>query len=64
MDGVIKGWQEVLPMMKMGDKWQVWIPSELAYGSRGAGNAIGPGETLVFDIELIKTTEPKESAKK
>ena len=66
LDGVIKGWQEILPMMKVGDKWKVWIPSDLAYGSRGAGNAIGPGETLVFDIELIKTKdkEAKESAKK
>jgi len=66
LDGVIKGWQEVLPMMKVGDKWQVWIPSELAYGSRGAGNAIGPGETLVFDIELISTKDKaaKESPKK
>jgi FKBP-type peptidyl-prolyl cis-trans isomerase FklB len=51
---VIKGWQEVVPLMKEGAKWQVYIPSELAYGERGAGQNIGPNETLIFDIELIK----------
>lgn len=54
VDSVIKGWQEVLPLMKEGDKWTVFIPSELAYGERGAGAAIGPNEVLVFDIELLK----------
>lgn len=51
---VIKGWQEVLPLMHEGDKWQVFIPSELAYGERGSGANIGPNETLVFEIELLK----------
>lgn len=51
---VIPGWKEVLPMMHEGDKWQVFIPANLAYGDRGQGNAIGPNETLIFDIELIK----------
>jgi FKBP-type peptidyl-prolyl cis-trans isomerase FklB len=51
--GVIKGWQEALPLMKEGAKWQVWIPADLAYGERGAGRAIGPNETLVFEIELL-----------
>ena len=51
---VIKGWQEVLPLMHEGDKWQVVIPAALAYGETGAGSNIGPNETLVFDIELIK----------
>jgi len=50
---VIKGWQEILPLMHEGDKWQVVIPSDLAYGERGAGANIGPHETLVFEIELI-----------
>jgi FKBP-type peptidyl-prolyl cis-trans isomerase FklB len=50
---VIKGWQEILPMMSEGAKWKVFIPSELAYGERGAGASIGPNETLIFDIELL-----------
>ncbi len=40
--------------MKEGDKWQVYIPSELAYGERGAGDNIAPNETLIFDIELLE----------
>ena len=51
---VIQGWQEVLPLMAAGSKWQVFIPSDLAYGPRGAGPNIGPNETLVFDIELLE----------
>jgi len=51
--GVIKGWQEALPLMKEGAKWQVYIPAELGYGPRGAGAAIGPNEVLIFDIELL-----------
>jgi FKBP-type peptidyl-prolyl cis-trans isomerase FklB len=53
LTNVIKGWQEILPKMSIGAKWKVFIPSDLAYGSRGAGGTIGPGETLIFDIELI-----------
>ncbi len=53
VNGVIQGWQEVLPLMKEGAKWQVWIPSDLAYGARGAGHNIGPNETLIFEIELL-----------
>lgn len=51
---VVKGWQEVLPLMHEGDKWQVFIPSELAYGERGTGSTIGPNEALIFEIELLK----------
>src|SRR5262252_290920 len=50
---VIPGWTEVLQLMKEGDKWQVFIPSQLAYGPGGAGGDIGPNSTLIFDIELL-----------
>jgi FKBP-type peptidyl-prolyl cis-trans isomerase FklB len=50
---VIKGWQEVVPLMNVGSKYQVYIPAELAYGEKGAGHSIEPNETLIFDIELI-----------
>tara|TARA_R110002111_G_scaffold40640_1_gene75891 strand:+ start:649 stop:1323 length:675 start_codon:yes stop_codon:yes gene_type:complete len=53
VSGVIKGWQEALPMMKEGSKWQLVIPASLAYGDRGVGQLIGPNETLMFDIELV-----------
>ena len=50
---VIKGWQEALPLMSVGSKYQFYIPAELAYGERRAGTSIGPNEALVFDIELL-----------
>ena len=52
VNGVIPGWQEVLPKMSVGSKWHVVIPPDQAYGKRGNG-AIGPDSTLVFDIELM-----------
>ena len=51
--GVIAGWVEALQLMPVGSKWQLYIPSDLAYGPHGAGQAIGPNETLIFDIELL-----------
>jgi FKBP-type peptidyl-prolyl cis-trans isomerase len=55
---VIKGWTEALQLMPVGSKWQVFIPSDLAYGLRGAGRDIGPNSTLVFEVELL-SIQPK-----
>ncbi|HEX9841889.1 MAG TPA: FKBP-type peptidyl-prolyl cis-trans isomerase, partial [bacterium] len=53
LNGVIPGWAEALQLMKVGAKYQVWIPAELAYGEQGAGQRIGPNTMLVFEIELL-----------
>lgn len=53
VNGVIQGWKEALPMMAEGSKWEIFVPSDLAYGAKGAGGAIGPNETLIFEIELL-----------
>ncbi len=47
------GWKEALKLMPMGSKWQIYVPSQLAYGARGAGSDIGPNETLVFEVALL-----------
>ena len=53
---VVPGWTEALQLMREGDHWQLVIPSALAYGPRGAGNAIPPDQVLVFDMTLVSTT--------
>jgi len=57
---VIKGWTEALQLMPVGSKWQLFIPADLAYGDRGAGSDIGPGSTLIFEVELL-SIEGKEA---
>ena len=54
VNGVIQGWTEALEMMPVGAKWRLFIPSDLAYGSEGAGGLIGPNMTLIFDVELLE----------
>ena len=63
VDRTVAGWQEVLPLMREGAKWEVVVPSHLAYGAKGSpfGN-IGPNETLVFSIELVDVLEPGEKS--
>lgn len=51
---VIPGWVEALQLMKAGSKWRLFIPSNLAYGPNGAGGVIGPNQTLIFEVELLK----------
>jgi FKBP-type peptidyl-prolyl cis-trans isomerase FklB len=61
VNGVIKGWTEALQLMPVGSKWQLVIPSDLAYGDRGAGQQIGPNSTLIFEVELL-SIQPKAAA--
>lgn len=51
---LIKGWQIAIPLMNQGSHWRLWIPSDLAYGDRGAGNDIPGGATLLFEVELLE----------
>jgi FKBP-type peptidyl-prolyl cis-trans isomerase FklB len=64
VNGVIKGWTEALQLMPVGSKWQLFIPSDLAYGERGTPDgSIGPNSTLVFDVELLSIEQPKPETK-
>lgn len=53
VNGVIEGWKQALQKMRPGSKWKLYVPSELAYGERGAGNAIPPHTPLIFEVELL-----------
>lgn len=64
LKGVIKGFGEVLTHMRPGAKWKVFIPPELGYGERGAGNIIGPNEALIFDLELLEVLPPEKAEAK
>ena len=61
MSNVIKGWGEALKKMKPGSKWKIFVPPALGYGSHGAGQKIGPNETLIFEIELLSTSKTAPS---
>ncbi|MBS3744987.1 MAG: FKBP-type peptidyl-prolyl cis-trans isomerase [Wenzhouxiangellaceae bacterium] len=62
IDSVLEGWQEVLPLMREGAYWQVFLPPEMAFGVRGDPPQIGPNEALKFEIELVQIGAPEEAA--
>jgi FKBP-type peptidyl-prolyl cis-trans isomerase len=64
LKGIIKGWTEALQLMKVGSKYQIVLPSSLAYGEQGAGQVIGPNATLIFEVELLGIEKPAPEAKK
>jgi len=63
VNGVIKGWTEALQLMPVGSKWQLFVPSDLAYAERGAGADIGPNATLIFEVELVSIQNKSEEKK-
>jgi FKBP-type peptidyl-prolyl cis-trans isomerase len=60
VNGVIPGWTEALQLMSVGDKWELTIPSALAYGAGGTGGTIGPNAVLVFEVELLELVDPEK----
>lgn len=60
VSGVIKGWTEALQLMPVGSKWELYIPADLAYGDNPPDPSIGPGDTLIFEVELLSIGEPKK----
>jgi len=61
VSGVIKGWTEALQLMPVGSKWQLFVPSDLAYGDRAPGPEIGPGSTLIFEVELLSIQDKSQN---
>jgi FKBP-type peptidyl-prolyl cis-trans isomerase len=59
---IIKGWNEALQLMPVGSKWQLFVPPDLAYGDRGAGQDIGPNSTLIFEVELLSIAPKTDAA--
>jgi len=64
VNGVIKGWTEALQLMPVGSKWQLFIPSDLAYGDHAASAVITPNSTLIFEVELLSIKRPEKTADK
>lgn len=60
LNAVIPGWTEALQLMPEGSKWEIYLPSDLAYGPGGAGQQIGPNSTLIFEVELLKASTDSE----
>jgi FKBP-type peptidyl-prolyl cis-trans isomerase len=59
VSGVIPGWTEALQKMKTGDKWELYVPADLAYGDRQQGDKIKPGSTLIFQVEVLEVIQPQ-----
>jgi FKBP-type peptidyl-prolyl cis-trans isomerase FklB len=64
VDSVIRGWSKALQLMKVGSKSKLYLPSELAYGERGAGGKIPPNSPLIFEVEVISISQAEEAKKK
>ena len=64
VNGLIPGWTEALQLMREGDHWELVIPANMAYGTRGAGDAVPPNQTLVFDLTLVKVDHPPKDQDK